>query len=352
MFIRCRLCDTLKSFEPIAPKTIEKRTTQLLKEHNERIMNIEFLGRGEASAVFKIVTEKTIYALKTALYPERTQKILNEAKIRTKFIDKGVECVPAANFTDQEYFKNGAVIFDYAEGEHSDYHDEATIKKIARNLASIHSVEYDVIQDGFKQMKKNHQFLRKTMNHIETDYPNLLNDKISKAFSFALDEYETIINENKDLFPFGLSGIMHGDLGGHFITDTNGKVWLVDWENSEYGDLIEEVCTFIFESDINTDMRDVFFKEYKAHFTPASGLNFEEIGYFYIFPIPAYNVCWGIDQLNTNLFYKLEPERKLFDIRKSAENWKRFFTESTSLLILEGVLELTDKLKEKHNLSL
>ena len=195
MFNRCRFRDTLKIFEPIDPRTIEKQTTQLFEEQNEKIIDISFLGRGEASAVFKIVTEYSSYALKTALYPERTRKILNEAKIRQNFIDNGVQCVPAPRFTDQQYFKNGAVVFDYAEGEHSDYQDEAIVKKIAENLASIHNVKYEIIPDGFKQIKKKHQFLKKTMDHIVTDYPHLINTSISRAFSLALDEYESKIKE-------------------------------------------------------------------------------------------------------------------------------------------------------------
>lgn len=338
----------MKRFAHIDPKTIQEPASKLFNKENETIKNISFLGRGEASAVFKITTNNTIYALKTALYPERTPKIINEATIRQNFIDKGVQCVPAPRFIDREFFQNGAVVFDYAEGIHSNYQDEETIKRMAKNLADIHNVEYEIISDGLEQIKKNYKSLKKTVNHIISDYPHLMNNKISKAFSFALDEYSNLIEINKNLFPFGISGIMHGDLGGHFITDPNGKIWLVDWENSEYGDLVEEVSTFILYSEIRADMRKIFFEEYKTHFTPASDLDFERIGFFYIYAIPVFNVCWGIDQLDTNLVHNLEPERKLHDIKKSAENWKKFFTDSTSQLIVEGVDELTSYLQEKH----
>ena len=342
----------IKRFEEINPNTIEEPATNLFKRFGKEIVEISFLGRGEASAVFKITSHDSIYALKTALYPERTQKILNEAKIRQGFIDKGVQCVPAPRCVDRESFRNGAVLFDFAEGSHSDYQDEATIKKIARNLADIHNVNYEVIPDGFEQMRKNHQFLKKTMNHIETDYPHLMNPTISEAFSMALSEYRNLIDENKDLFPFGISGIMHGDVEGHFITDSQGKVWLVDWENSEYGDLVEEISSFIHYSEIEEKLRKIFFEEYKKHFPPASELDLERIGYFYIFPIPAFNVCWGMDQLDTNLVHKLEPERKLIDVNTSAKNWKKFFSKETTALIQEGVSELTLKLVNEYNLCL
>lgn len=348
--INFRFGESLKRFEPIDPQTIAVQTSKLFEKKSEKIDSILFLGRGEASAVFKVKTDKSLYALKTALYPERTQKILNEAKIRRMFIDKGVTCVPAPIFTDQEFFINGAVVFEYAEGVNSNYQDESTIRKMAQSLAEIHTVDYKIIPDGYEQMKNNHQFLKKSMNHIKNDYPHLVNPAITEAFSLALDEYEKKIDENRELFPFGISGIMHGDLGGHFLTDSNGKVWLVDWENSEYGDLIEEVSTFIFSGDISVEMRKMFFDEYKANFTPASEIDLERIGYFYIFPQPAYNVCWGIDQLHTNLIHKLEPERKLVDIKSSAENWKKFFSESAASMILEGVNEMTLQITTEYKL--
>ncbi len=342
----------LKRFESIDPNTIKEPVLKIFEKLGEVIEDISFLGRGEASAVFKITTNNTLYALKTALYPERTQKILNEAKIRREFIDKGVQCVPAPRYVDQEFFKNGAIVFDFAEGIHSDYQDETTVKKMARNLADIHNVEFDIIHDGLEQMKKNHQALKKTMNHIETDYPHLMNPSISKAFSLALDEYETLIIDSKDLLPFGISGILHGDIGGHFITDPHGKVWLVDWENSEYGDIIEEICTFVFYSGMGEDLREIFFKEYKTCFPPAATLDLNQLGYYYIFPMPAFNICFGMDQLNTNLIHNLEPERKLQDVNASARNWKKYFTKSIAALIQEGVNELTLKLVNEYNLCL
>lgn len=344
--------DILKRFEAIDPKTINKPASKLFKELGKEIKYMSFLGRGEGSAVFKIVTSDASYSLKTALFPERTQKILNEAKIRNDFIEKGLDFVPAPRYVDQEFFRNGAVIFDFVEGDHSDYQDEATIKKMARNLAEIHKVGYEINSNGLEQMKKNHQALRKTMKHIETDYPHLMNHTISEAFSLALNEYETLIDENKDLFPFGISGLLHGDIGGHFITDPQGKVWLVDWENSEYGDTVEEICTFVLYSNIEESLQETFFKEYKNLFSPASELDLKQIRFFYAFVMPAFNLCWDMDQFDTNLVHKLEPERKLLDINASAKNWKQFFTESTASLIRKGIDELTLKLVSEYNLCL
>ena len=103
---------------------------------------------------------------------------------------------------------------------------------------------------------------------------------------------------------------------------------------------------------MENDSRKIFFDEYKSHFPLASDLDLEILGYFYAFPIPAYNVCWGLDQLDTNLVHKLELERKLLDVNISAKNWKKYFTETTAVLIEEGVNELTLRLVNEYNLCL
>jgi hypothetical protein len=56
-----------------------------------------------------------------------------------------------------------------------------------------------------------------------------------------------------------------------------------------------------------------------------------------------------MNQLDTNLVHKSEPERKLLDINASANNWKQFFSESTSSLIKKGIDELTIKLVNEYN---
>ena len=283
----------LKINKTIDPIIIKEPAVNLFKTLGKVIKEISFLGKGEGSAIFKIVTQDSTYCLKTALYPERTQKILNEVKIRNYFIEKGLQFVPAPKHSDKEFFRNGAVIYDFVEGNLSVFDNENIIKKMAHNLAEIHKLDYKIKINGLEHMMMNHQFLMSTINRLETNYSYLVNPSISKAFTQALTEYENIILENKSLFLYGISGILHGDLSDNFITDPQGKIWLVDWENSEYGDILDEICTFVYDNDIEGDLRKLFFNEYKIHFTPASQLDLEKIGLFYICVMPVFNLCWG-----------------------------------------------------------
>lgn len=338
--------------KPVDPKLIEDQIISLFEKWGKNSEQISFLGRGEGSAVFKITTRDKTYCLKTALFPERTYKVLNEAKIRDHFIAKGLKFVPAPRYSDEKFFPKGAVIFDYVEGEISQFTSVYLIQQMAQHLASIHTLQYEIIPDGMAQMMTNHQSLKDTFHHIESDYPFLTNVDIIQAFSQVLHEYEVCLIENQKMFPIGLSGILHGDLSNNFITDPQGKIWLIDWENSEYGDILEEISMFLFDNEIDEPLQDIFLETYARAFPPASQVDMKALSQFYIQLVPAFNVCWGIDQLAKNLKHKLEPERKLRDIAESAKNWKLFFSNSTSNLIKKGISQLIRKLEKEFDLNI
>jgi len=342
----------MKIFKPLDPEIIRKPTKAVFEKLGIEIMEISYLGQGEGSGVFKIVTPNQTYCLKTALFQQRSKKVLNEAKIRNQFISYGLECVPPPFHIDQEFFKHGAVIYEFIEGSTSKLDTTGEIKQMARYLAKIHSIDYHIIPDGFEQAMKNYHTLKKTMNHIESDYPQIMNPTISEAFKHALSEYQGIIYENKDLFPFGIEGVIHGDLFNNYITDPRGKLWLIDWEHSECWDILDETCTFILDDVFSKSTRNLFIQEYKKEFPPVESLNLEKIGFHYARVMPAFNVCFGMDQMASNLQYKLDPERKLRDVIQSGHNWKKFFSKSTSKLIDDGLDELTEKLVKEYNLKI
>jgi thiamine kinase-like enzyme len=263
-----------------------------------------------------------------------------------------LECVPPPFHVDHEFFEHGAVIYEFIEGSTSKLDSPEEIVQMARYVAKIHTIDYQIIPDGFEQAMQNYLTLKKTMNHIESDYPHIMNPTISEAFKQALGEYRGVIHDNKDLFPFGIRGIIHGDLFNNYITDPQGKLWLIDWENSEYWDILDEVCTFIIDDIFSDSTRGLFIREYKKEFPPVEPLNLEDIGFHYTRVMPAFNVCFGMDQMASNLQYKLDPERKLRDVIQSGRNWGKYFTKSTSELIQDGIRELTEKLVNEYNLNL
>jgi len=303
-----------------------------------------FLGRGEGSVVYKVQTHNRNFCLKMALYPERKKKVLGEATIREEFLQQGLSFLTPALHIDQDFLPNGAVIYEFIEGEMAVF-NTTVLKQMAQHVAEIHKLKYKLIPDGFQHITAFFQFVQKTIQSIIERYADLMNDAIRSAFIAVLAEYQSLIQANREIFTHGISSILHGDLSNNFILDPHGKLWLIDWENSEYGDCLEEISCFVFDNDVDRELREFFFIEYQKHFAPAAGLNLEKIAPFYVMVIPVLNICWGIDQLSTNLRHHLEPERKLRDLTLSARNWKTFFSESTTELIVEGIAQLTSELE-------
>ena len=341
----------MKKFAKLNPELIRGSATALFKKIGKEISDLSFLGRGEGSAVYRIDSLDHSYCLKTALFPERTQKVLNEAKIRSDFITQGLNFVPPPRFSDQKYFQNGAVLYDYVEGQQAKFDTKNSIAQMARYLGEIHNLNFQIIPNGIDQIYNYYRDLEQTIQRLQSKNANLLNPVINDAFSRVLEEFKASINANLDLFSYGISSILHGDLSDNFIMDLHGKLWLIDWENSEYGDTVAEVCTFVFDNDIEGELQDYFFTEYQKQFKPVAKLNFIEMGAFYLQAVPIFNLCWGMSQLGANLIHNLEPDRKLRDIALSAKNWGLYFSEPTTTLITNGIVKLTSKLEKEKKVN-
>ncbi len=324
----------------------EPKIHQIFEKIGKSVLKSLFLGRGEASTVLKVLTNDSSYALKTALYPERKEKVLNEAKFRDYFIDHGVSCVPAPVYSDSEIFPNGAVIYEFVDGAKPDFTNFENLKQMAHILSQIHQIDYEIVDDGFSQIMNLYHFLEKIIQKICTKYSHLVNVSIKSAFMSALQEYKQFLNGSRDIFTTGINTHLHGDLSDNFVMDQNEKIWLLDWENSEYGDFMDELCWFLYSNDISPENRQKFFREYQNHFIYSQKIDLNSISRLYDTSTPVFNICWGIDQLDTNLKLQLEPQRKLRDLKISAKNWSRFYTKPTCNLIEDGINELNKYLLE------
>jgi len=322
----------------------EEKIQQLFQKIGHIVQSYSFLGKGEASVIIKVKTDQGTYALKTALYPKRKDKVLREAQFRTFFIEKELTCIPHPIHIDSEIFPNGAVIYEYAEGSKPDFISKEILIQFAQIIGKIHKIDFEIISDGYTQIQNMVQSLEKTINSIKTRYPHLLNSLIEKAFANAVEEYKQKISDKQDLFTIGINAQLHGDLSDNYVVDKNGKIWLIDWENSERGDVLDELCWFLFVNDVKPENHSLFFQEYQKSFPSAQKINIEKLTGFYFAVTPVFNICWGIDQLDMNIKQKLEPDRKLRDLAHSANNWSEFYSETTTSLIIKGIETLKQKL--------
>ncbi|MHA1442476.1 MAG: aminoglycoside phosphotransferase family protein [Candidatus Heimdallarchaeota archaeon] len=322
----------------------EEKIQLLFQKIGQNVQSSSFLGKGEASVVMKVESDKGTYALKTALYPKRKDKVLREAQFRTFFIEKGLSFIPRPIHVDTEIFPNGAVIYEYADGSKPESISKETLIQFGQIIGEIHKIDFEIINDGYTQIQNTLQFLDKTIKSIKTRYPHLLNPLIDEAFAKAIDEYKKMISDKKELFTIGINAQLHGDLSDNYVVDNNGKIWLLDWENSERGDVLEELYWFLYVNNVKPENHSAFFKEYQRTFTPAQEINIEDLTDFYFAVTPVFNICWGIDQLDMNIKQNLEPERKLRDLADSAQNWIKFYSDTTTSLIIKGIETLKLKL--------
>jgi thiamine kinase-like enzyme len=324
-------------------KHSETIVKQLFQEINRDVINYSFLGKGEASIVYKVLTDKATYVLKTALYPERKNKVIKESEIRSSFINKGLDSIPSPIFTDDKIFSNGAVIYEYIEGFKPNFNDLNNVKEIARIISQIHQIDYKIVLDGFSMLKNLASSLELTTLRVVDRIPQLFNNKINAAFELGKNELFKKIQKYENFDFIGIIAKLHGDLSDNFLIDNNNKIWLIDWENSEYGDVLEEIFWFLSVNELSEEKRNIFYEEYKKNFLLSENIKFEKFNDIYSSANAIFNICWGIDQLEINIKQNLEPQRKIRDLRETCKSWKKCFSEEAVLLINEGIDFLSKK---------
>jgi thiamine kinase-like enzyme len=331
-------------YEP--SKEVKLRIEQLFISHELLVTSVKYLGKGEGSLLYKVDSSDQDFVLKTALFPRRKTKVLNEAIIRNRFINYGLNFIPKPCFTDQKYFPQGAVIFEFIEGSLCKFSKRTQLSQMAKILAQIHSLNTQIIEDGFAHILTQFTFLESTIEKIIENYSVHLNPDIEKALFLAKEEYKKDLYQNQKLFPYGLTSETHGDLSNNNIIDLKGKIWLIDWENAEYGDCIAEAFSFLNCYSFMDKEKNYFLKKYQSFFPMARNLDLMQIFPFYDKIGPVLDICWGIGQFSANLNHNLEPERKLRDLSNTALQWKSQFSKDTYALIMNGISQMQKKYSE------
>ncbi|MHA2089178.1 MAG: phosphotransferase family protein, partial [Promethearchaeota archaeon] len=138
-------------------------------------------------------------------------------------------------------------------------------------------------------------------------------------------------------FTHGLIGLCHDDVASNLIIDPNEKIWLVDWENSCIGDIVDEIVSTTFGLNLDKKLSQYFYNSYQEVFPPAKNINFLEIGDIYLEMGPIYDICWGLDFLDTNLKRGLQPEFYFNEIKKQLIEIKSKFSSKTYDYFEKGI---------------
>ncbi|MHA2038820.1 MAG: phosphotransferase [Candidatus Hodarchaeales archaeon] len=318
-------------------KIIEKIKSLFLDEYGIKVIDIQPLGQGVGSVVLKIVTSEKKYAIKICMYPERSEKVISEFSIRKDLNKFGFEFVPESLCIDRNVFEYGAVVFDYVESISIDFTDKKILSKLAQTLSKLHAHSFKKIPDGYKVLQDHFSYLKELVDKTVTNYDYIINEYINQGMKLALLELDSYLVSKRTKFTHGLIGLCHDDVASNLIIDPNEKIWLVDWENSCIGDIVDEIVSTTFGLNLDKKLSQYFYNSYQEVFPPAKNINFLEIGDIYLEMGPIYDICWGLDFLDTNLKRGLQPEFYFNEIKKQLIEIKSKFSSKTYDYFEKGI---------------
>ena len=112
---------------------INTKITELFNSKDILVKNIDYINKGVGSRFYRVDSKDIVFGIKICMYPKRSEKVKNEAKIRNDLIAKGLSFIPAALHVDDEIFKNGAVVFDFISGKPPDFTKKENLTQLAKN---------------------------------------------------------------------------------------------------------------------------------------------------------------------------------------------------------------------------
>ncbi len=315
--------------------TVTQKILELFKIKGIKVDDIQFIGEGVNSSVYRVEGDE-IYGIKISKFPERRKKVLQEVKIREKFINLGLDFIPTTYYSDVEIFEDSAVIYQYIDGEKPDFDDKDILEKFALTLSKIHSIELEIFDNGYEVFLENFKSLMETHENAKEEYRDFMGDELIELMGEAISELEEYLSKRRKYFGVGLRSWLHGDLHNNFIVDQEGKVWLIDWENSEFRDLIEEIF-FFAQDNLNDEAFDYFIQHYKKVFPAVRKIDFHNIRDAYLSLNPLFYIYWGFDIAHTYLKNGIDIKQKYIDIIDSAKMISDYLDKRTADNILKAI---------------
>lgn len=317
--------------------------TTSFARHRLVVRDICEAGSGAGSQVYRVATDGELFAVKVAMYPERHDQVIREFTIRKSMVEHGFDFVPPPRWTDEESFADGAAVYDYIEGQAIRSVLGANggmltelLHGLAEMLAQLHVVDLRVVNDGFSLAQ---EMLARTNDLIDRTikrHGSLVNDDLDKGLRRAFDEVQRAVSELRSSFTIGLIGRCHDDVAGNVIVGENGKLWLIDWENSTVEDIVEELVSVSHDLRLSESQGRTFFERYQERFPAARGIDFSAMRRAYDLPNPICNICYSIDFLDVNLRRSLKPDQYADSLIGVARSTVGTYSHSVSKLLVRG----------------
>ena len=314
---------------------VTKKILKLFEIKGIKVNDIKFIGEGVNSSVYRVEGDN-IYGIKISKFPERKKKVLQEVKIREKFINLGLDFIPVTYHSDTEIFKDSAVIYQFIDGGEPDFDNKDILEKFAVTLSKIHNIELEIFDDGYEIFLENFTSLLETHDRAKEKYRDFMGDELLELMAEAISELEEYLSGKKKYFGIGLRSWLHGDLRNNFIVDGDDKVWLIDWENAEYRDLIEEIF-FFAQDNLNDVSFNYFISHYKKVFPVVKEIDFHNLRDAYLSLNPLFYIYWGFDIAHTYMINGIDMKHKYVDLMDSAKMISDYLDEQTAQKILKAI---------------
>ena len=217
---------------------------RLIQENNlgNEIKNIEKVSGGLSHRMYKVITDKGIYAVKelNAGVMKREKAYSNfvfSEKVTDIAIENGISAISALKFNndimlkiDNSYF----MVFDWLDGRVLKVEEitEKHCEIIGKMLAQIHNIDFSEIEDNERKNIETECFDWNRYMPLSEEqnkpYTNELKDNIELLYQLNKNSVEAIEYAKNNLV------ISHTDLDRKNVMWQDEKAFIIDWEASGY----------------------------------------------------------------------------------------------------------------------
>lgn len=227
-----------------ARKNINEKIYKLIKNNNlgKEIFSISKVTGGLSHRMYKVVTEKKIYAVK-----ELNQGIMKKEDAYSNFvfsekvtnivIKNGINAIGAINLNNDIIKKienNYFMVFEWFDGKILKAEDITLLhcKAIGEILAKIHNIDFSEIEESSRKKIdiKNfnwNKYLKQAKN-LNKKYAQILNQNIDILYELNRKSNDALLYANQNLV------ICHTDLDRKNVMWKNNVPYIIDWEASSY----------------------------------------------------------------------------------------------------------------------
>ncbi len=237
-----------------------KKTNPLNFEDNEKILEIEKLGRGESNINFLIKTSKKKYLMRFDIVND-SKRFKHEYKILKKIEPLNISQKPLLIDTSRKNFKESFMILSYLEGKSLDKLNKKIYSphynKLAIKFSKLHKLKLNFTNKTYSFEKR----LSRTKKIIKDLRDDVKSFPEKESLLQLIEIYKDNLNIQLKKFKQKLS-FCHGDVCLGNVLFRNKEFFLIDWELAGDLDPAIELSYHFYEFHYTKKQKENFLKKY------------------------------------------------------------------------------------------